>query len=189
MNHIQGTKVEFNHDSKVMTGKIVGLALPEQPLIGCAYIIEPDRSIRNEVYDYTHIMLREIDFKLVIDTNKPDAVMPDIKKYGNDMERYMLDNNVDPKLDMFIKDNLLGLIESNLDLVEYPNKTFYSKNGKCHFEYLIDMDFVLIDHDLIWTPLRKDFNFSIEQVRNLVKFIVETNYGLKKFRVDSKFIN
>jgi hypothetical protein len=61
----QDQKVSFDVADIKGTGKIVGKALTEQPIIGITYIIEPDEPIRNEVYDYTHFVLNETQFKLI----------------------------------------------------------------------------------------------------------------------------
>ena len=52
----QGTKIKFDNGVIKGTGKVVGLATSEQPVIGYSYIIEPDDSISNEVYPYSHFV-------------------------------------------------------------------------------------------------------------------------------------
>jgi len=61
----QDQRVEFNIREFKGTGKIVGKALTDQPIIGGTYIIEPDNSIRNKVYDYTHFVAQEIQLTLI----------------------------------------------------------------------------------------------------------------------------
>jgi len=61
----QGQRVKFHIGDLIGEGKIVGKALQEQMIIGGTYIIEPDQSIRNEVYDYTHFVAQEIQFELI----------------------------------------------------------------------------------------------------------------------------
>ena len=61
----QGQRVEFRIGDLTGKGKIVGKALTDQPIIGGTYIIEPDNSIRNEVYDYTHFVAQEIQLVLI----------------------------------------------------------------------------------------------------------------------------
>ena len=61
----QGQRVEFRIGDLTGKGKIVGKALNDQPIIGGTYIIEPDSSIRNEVYDYTHFVAQEIQLVLI----------------------------------------------------------------------------------------------------------------------------
>lgn len=61
----QGQRVEFRIGDLTGTGKIVGKALTDQPIIGGTYIIEPDISIRNEVYDYSHFVAQEIQLVLI----------------------------------------------------------------------------------------------------------------------------
>lgn len=66
-----GTKVEFDMKIKPEfkgTGKIVGQAICELPLIGATYIIEPDDktliSSRTEE-GYTHFTADELQFKVI----------------------------------------------------------------------------------------------------------------------------
>lgn len=65
----QGQKVEFHIGDLTGTGKIVGKALNDQPIIGGTYIIEPDTPIRNEVYDYTHFVAQENQLILIDQKN------------------------------------------------------------------------------------------------------------------------
>jgi len=62
----QGTKVKFNSASSIEgTGKIVGIASNGAPVIGRSYIIEPDQSISNETYPYSHFILFENMFDVI----------------------------------------------------------------------------------------------------------------------------
>jgi hypothetical protein len=61
----QGQRVEFRIGDLTGKGTIIGKALSDQPIIGGTYIIEPDNSIRNEVYDYTHFVAQEIHLVLI----------------------------------------------------------------------------------------------------------------------------
>jgi hypothetical protein len=61
----QGQRVKFHIGDLMGEGKIVGMALVEQPIIGGTYIIEPDQPIKNEVYDYTHFVAQEVQFELI----------------------------------------------------------------------------------------------------------------------------
>jgi hypothetical protein len=57
----QGTRVEFNFQSFQGKGTIVGLATT---IIGKSYIIEPDEKLES-VYDYTHFVVWEGQFKVI----------------------------------------------------------------------------------------------------------------------------
>lgn len=59
----QGTRIEFEIADLKGEGTIVGLATTGHPIIGKTYIIEPDVPINNEVYDYTHFVAWESQFK------------------------------------------------------------------------------------------------------------------------------
>ncbi len=61
----QGQRVSFKIYGLTGTGKIVGKAIVEQPIIGATYIIEPDKSIRNKTYDYTHFIATENQLELI----------------------------------------------------------------------------------------------------------------------------
>ena len=61
----QGQRVEFRIGDLIGTGKVVGKSLTNLPIIGASYIIEPETSIRNEVYDYTHFVAPEINLELI----------------------------------------------------------------------------------------------------------------------------
>ena len=61
-------RVSFNRAGLVGEGKVVGL-IGSFPITGGRYIIEPDKPINNEVYDYSHFVCDEIDLT-VIDTVK-----------------------------------------------------------------------------------------------------------------------
>ena len=52
----QGTRVEFDIQTLQGKGTVVGLAITNQLIIGNAYIIEPDESIKSEVYNYSHFV-------------------------------------------------------------------------------------------------------------------------------------
>lgn len=80
----QGQRVEYNVDNLHGFGKIVGKANNGAPIIGCSYIIEPEIPIYNDVYQYTHFICYEIQFKLV---GQPDEVInndePNIIEYDH----------------------------------------------------------------------------------------------------------
>lgn len=59
----QGTKVKFHIGDFKGTGKVVGLSINEQPIIGVGYIIEPDESIENDTYPYSHFICFAIYLK------------------------------------------------------------------------------------------------------------------------------
>jgi hypothetical protein len=61
----QGQKVSFKIADLEGTGKIVGKALNDQPIIGATYIIEPDQPINNEVYGYSHFIAQQIYLTLI----------------------------------------------------------------------------------------------------------------------------
>lgn len=63
----QGTRVEFQLDGADLrgTGTIVGKATNGQPILGSCYIIEPDESIKSEVYDYSHFVAWSFQLKLI----------------------------------------------------------------------------------------------------------------------------
>jgi hypothetical protein len=65
MNLKQGTRVEYNVQTLKGKGTVVGVSVVEQPIVGQCYIIEPDESIRNEVYDYTHFVAWEFQLKVI----------------------------------------------------------------------------------------------------------------------------
>ena len=53
----QNTRISFDIDGKIKgVGKIVGVATCEMPILGYQYIIEPDKVINNEEYDYSHFV-------------------------------------------------------------------------------------------------------------------------------------
>lgn len=59
----QGTRVEYDVQTLKGKGTVVGCAVVEQPICGKCYIIEPDESIRSEVYDYTHFVAWGVQLK------------------------------------------------------------------------------------------------------------------------------
>ncbi len=59
----QGQKVSYQIGNLSGTGKVVGMALTEQPVIGGTYIIEPDEPISNEAYEFSHFVAQEIYLK------------------------------------------------------------------------------------------------------------------------------
>ena len=59
----QNQKVSYDNGVIKGTGKIVGIATNPQTIIGRSYIIEPDISISNETYPYTHFVCFEIHLK------------------------------------------------------------------------------------------------------------------------------
>lgn len=61
----QGTRVEFDIQSIKGKGTIVGASTNGQPIIGKSYIIEPDEKLQSDVYDYTHFVACEYQFKVI----------------------------------------------------------------------------------------------------------------------------
>lgn len=61
MGNLKDTqRVSFNKGGISGEGKVVGL-VGEFPITGGRYIIQPDKPINNEVYDYSHFVCDEID--------------------------------------------------------------------------------------------------------------------------------
>lgn len=56
----QGQRISFNIDSLKGTGKVVGVATIGNVIIGKSYIIEPDQSIANSMYPYSHFVAFEV---------------------------------------------------------------------------------------------------------------------------------
>lgn len=50
----QGQKIKFDFGSTTGIGTVVGIVTAELPIIGYQYIIEPEISIGNFKYPYTH---------------------------------------------------------------------------------------------------------------------------------------
>jgi hypothetical protein len=63
MKYSQDQRVAFNNGVIKGTGKVVGVALSEQPIIGTTFIIEPDEPISNSTYPYTHFVCAELHLK------------------------------------------------------------------------------------------------------------------------------
>lgn len=61
----QGTRIEFDIQSFKGKGTIVGVATNSHPIIGTSYIIEPDEKLESEIYDYTHFVAWEFQFKII----------------------------------------------------------------------------------------------------------------------------
>jgi hypothetical protein len=61
----QGTRVEFDVQTFKGYGTIVGIAINGAAIIGKAYIIHPDEKLQSEVYDYTHFVAFESQFKVI----------------------------------------------------------------------------------------------------------------------------
>lgn len=59
----QGQKIKFDTGTIKGTGKIVGKAMNELPIIGATWIIEPDKPI--ETYEYSHFVLNETQFEKI----------------------------------------------------------------------------------------------------------------------------
>ncbi len=55
----QGQKISYKIGDLIGTGKIVGMALNEQAIIGGTYIVEPDSPINNNTYEYSHFVSPE----------------------------------------------------------------------------------------------------------------------------------
>lgn len=56
-----------NHDVDGLkgTGKIVGIAITGVPILGKSYIVEPDISISNDEYPYSHFVVFESFIKTI----------------------------------------------------------------------------------------------------------------------------
>ncbi len=65
MKYSQNQRVAFDNGTIKGTGKVVGVALSEQPIIGATFIIEPDEPITNSTYPYTHFVCTELHLKEV----------------------------------------------------------------------------------------------------------------------------
>jgi hypothetical protein len=58
---LQNQRVQVNIEgSLICQGKVVGVASTGAPVIGPAYIIEPDESISSEQYPYSHFTAFEL---------------------------------------------------------------------------------------------------------------------------------
>jgi hypothetical protein len=68
----QGTRVKFDNLDKG-TGTICGISSIAQPVIGCGYIIKPDRPIAN--YKYSHIVLFESQFEVMKESSKKQRIL------------------------------------------------------------------------------------------------------------------
>lgn len=64
MKYSQNQRVAFDNGTIKGTGKVVGVALSEQPIIGATFIIEPDEPITNSTYPYTHFVCTELHLKV-----------------------------------------------------------------------------------------------------------------------------
>jgi len=79
MKYSQDQRVAFNNGVVKGTGKVVGVALNDQPLIGATFIIEPDEPITNSAYPYTHFVCAELHLKEAIDVEKKNPIQEDRK--------------------------------------------------------------------------------------------------------------
>lgn len=61
----QGTRIKFVINGLSGNGTIVGIANNGLPVIGKGYIIEPDEKLKSDVYDYTHFVAFEFQFKVL----------------------------------------------------------------------------------------------------------------------------
>lgn len=84
-------------------------------------------------------------------------------------------NVTDPELILFIKNNFLNLLEVKLD--QYPNSLFYVKEDKCIFDLDLNRK-VLYTDPIIWSDITGHFNYSYQELSNLIKSVVEPNYKL-----------
>jgi hypothetical protein len=55
----QGQRVSCTVTGLTVTGVVCGKAQNDQPIIGGAYIIQPDTPISNDVYPYSHFVMHE----------------------------------------------------------------------------------------------------------------------------------
>lgn len=62
----QNTVVQFTLENKRILGKVVGIAMQSQPVIGPLYIIEPFQRIEN--YEYSHVALFRSQLITAIET-------------------------------------------------------------------------------------------------------------------------
>lgn len=61
----QGTKIKFDVQTIIGTGKIVGVAVVELPVIGRGYIVEPDNKISSDAYKYSHLVVYESQLEVI----------------------------------------------------------------------------------------------------------------------------
>ena len=54
----QGDKIKCKVGDRIVTGTVCGKT-GEQPIVGGMYIIEPDESIQNDTYPFTHFVMPE----------------------------------------------------------------------------------------------------------------------------------
>ena len=77
----------------------------------------------------------------------------------------------------FIDENILNL-EKFLD-PEYPDYTFYMKEGKCILEYNTKNQYLYIRYEGIWDVFYKQFNLKYSEIQQIMKYRVEEHYKLK----------
>ena len=61
----QGTRVRFDVQSFKGDGKIVGVATNGHAIIGKLFIIEPDKQLDSEVYNYSHFCAWESQIEVL----------------------------------------------------------------------------------------------------------------------------
>jgi len=77
----------------------------------------------------------------------------------------------------FIYNNLLNL--KQVKLKDYPNDIFYFKDDKVIFEqYLLNTTLFFVNYYLIWGVFETKFNYNYQEIRNLIKRIVEQSYKM-----------
>ena len=65
-NYEQNQKIKYDIPGVMSgTGKIIGCATNGVPILGRSYIIEPDVSVKNETYPFSHFVCFENNIKSI----------------------------------------------------------------------------------------------------------------------------
>lgn len=79
------------------------------------------------------------------------------------------------KLIEFCINNIINLSEEVFK-DEYTDYIFFFNKEKCIFEYNIKTKYFYINKELIWDILEKEFNYNSDEIKSLIKDLVESYY-------------
>ena len=82
----QGQRVSFKVGDLSGTGKVVGKAMSDQPIIGGTYIIKPDESIYSETYPFSHFVVPQA-FLTIIEKSSKESIQLNTQEIQSNYSR------------------------------------------------------------------------------------------------------
>ena len=171
----QGDKVYCMINGKSVAGHVCGKA-SEQPIMGGLYIIEPDESISNKEYPYTHFVMPEVSLTRV----QVDCSSVSVK----DKNKKVSQKEFNKAFNEILEGSTQRYLDPGTGIVTKKKTTrieVLNSNGK----WLIDYSTAkknpsfLYSHFRVLLILGKQFSLQDIEIQGFMKSMVESHFKMK----------